>query len=713
MKLYKEASLMMIPTSVKDGKLYSIFPQPKPLSGELITNGGFDDGSSWGTGTGWSIGGGKASFDGSTAFQQLQQIDVTQQNKNYKLTFNLSNVGSSVYRVRLISGGSYNKEISVNGDGTYVAYFVSNTGLSNTFGIQNDNNTGSSYAFDIDNISVVEVDQLPADFDFSRGSNLAATRINEQGLIEKGRENLFTYSNEFTNSAWNSYSNGLTRTASNITDPDGGANAWEITTTATNEHHRLGHTMTSGKVKTISFYAKANGYEYVRVWAFSGGNTNSNYFHLSGEGATGGNGQLNIKSIESVGNGWYRCQCVLDPNNNAVVVISPAPDASTASGTATYLADGASGIYLYNAQLEVGLVATDYIESGATTGKAGVLEDLPRLDWSGSCPTLLLEPQRTNLVEYSEYGGGFSVIDSNITKTDNATTSPEGIDNAVKLEGITGSSGNQAVIFGGLSNTSVVDRTFTASVYIKPVNAGDVGQDITLSIQRQTGDFEALIVVTEIDSADWKRYDLTYTFTGAGAGDQVGCVLKILRQDSTIDDVYVYGAQLEEGSYATSYIPTRGQAATRAYDRFDNTDLGDYIGTGDATFFFDFDFDVVAREGSNMLYRVYSGTDSFGIKGTSTSNRNLQLRADSGFVNDVNISSAANTSHKIIARVTGDVVEVFYNGTKLTDTMTGFSTYSWSELRVNAQTSFLGKTKEITVFDTALSDNECINLTSI
>ena len=40
-KLYDDASLMMIPSSVKDGKLYSILPQPKPLSGELVTNGDF------------------------------------------------------------------------------------------------------------------------------------------------------------------------------------------------------------------------------------------------------------------------------------------------------------------------------------------------------------------------------------------------------------------------------------------------------------------------------------------------------------------------------------------------------------------------------------------------------------------------------------------------------------------------------------------------
>ena len=176
------------------------------------------------------------------------------------------------------------------------------------------------------------------------------------------RTNLLTYSNEFDNTAWNSFTEGLTRTASSITDPDGGTNAWEITTTATTNLHRMGHVITAGTIKTLSFYAKANGYEYVRVWSFSGGNTKSNYFHLSGEGTAYVNaGQYGIVSIESVGNGWYRCQAVLDPVNSLAVVISPAPDASTASFTNTYLADGTSGIYLYEAQLEAGTVATEYI----------------------------------------------------------------------------------------------------------------------------------------------------------------------------------------------------------------------------------------------------------------------------------------------------------------------------------------------------------------
>ena len=92
----------------------------------------------------------------------------------------------------------------------------------------------------------------------------------------------------------------------------------------------------------------------------------------------------------------------------------------------------------------------------------------------------------------------------------------------------------------------------------------------------------------------------------------------------------------------------------------------------------------------------------------------MQLRAIAGFTTHITINEAASeTSHKVLVRVTGDVVEVFYNGAKITGTMTGLSTYAWSEYEVTGNNSFVGKTKELTVLPTALSDNECINLTSI
>ena len=62
------------------------------------------------------------------------------------------------------------------------------------------------------------------DFTFSRGSNLAATRVGPTGLIEKGRENLFTNSNTLTGVTLDN----LTRTTGHA-DPFGGNNAALLT----------------------------------------------------------------------------------------------------------------------------------------------------------------------------------------------------------------------------------------------------------------------------------------------------------------------------------------------------------------------------------------------------------------------------------------------------------------------------------------------------
>ena len=41
-------------------------------------------------------------------------------------------------------------------------------------------------------------DQTRADFTFDRGNNLAATRIDENGVLQKGRENVLLHSNSFS-----------------------------------------------------------------------------------------------------------------------------------------------------------------------------------------------------------------------------------------------------------------------------------------------------------------------------------------------------------------------------------------------------------------------------------------------------------------------------------------------------------------------------------
>ena len=288
MKLYKEASLMMLPTSVKDGKLYSVFPQPKPLSGELVTNGDFDTDSDWTKGTGWTISDGKAKVNGTNTF--LEQPSVIKQSAFYKVSFTMSDYVSGQCRIAL---GGYSTDPVFNANGDYNVYVESNA-ASNTRIYMYAQNASN---FSIDNLSIVEVDQLDADFTFSRGSNLAATRINEQGLIEKGRENLLLQSNQF-DTTWVKNNSTLT---SGQTGYDDSNDAWLLTKTS--GFGNLDQLVSSSGVNTISAYVKANASDWA-VLEING--VGYAYFDLQ-NGVVGSGNSVVATSIESVGDGWYRC----------------------------------------------------------------------------------------------------------------------------------------------------------------------------------------------------------------------------------------------------------------------------------------------------------------------------------------------------------------------------------------------------------------------
>jgi hypothetical protein len=88
------------------------------------------------------------------------------------------------------------------------------------------------------------------------------------------------------------------------------------------------------------------------------------------------------------------------------------------------------------------------------------------LDYSGgaTCPSLLLEPQRTNLVPYSEQfdnAGWFKA--NNIAVTANQAVSPDGYTNADLIYGA--SSGSVSSVQQNLGAASVA--TYTNSVFVK------------------------------------------------------------------------------------------------------------------------------------------------------------------------------------------------------------------------------------------------------
>ena len=198
------------------------------------------------------------------------------------------------------------------------------------------------------------------DFTFSRGSNLAATRVASSGYIEKGRENLLVQSNQF-DTTWTTNQASVSGGQAGY---DGTSDAWLFTASATS-NCRVNQSVSGSGVQSISIYAKANTSNFLAINVIVSGTNALAYFDLA-NGVVGTTNSVVIDAnIESIGGGWYRCSVVYNDTNTQMRFIIADGDGSTA-------VTNGNSIYIQDAQLEAGLVATDYIETGATTAQAGI-----------------------------------------------------------------------------------------------------------------------------------------------------------------------------------------------------------------------------------------------------------------------------------------------------------------------------------------------------
>ena len=549
------------------------------------------------------------------------------------------------------------------------------------------------------------------DFTFSRGSNLAATRVDVNGLIEKGRENLILQSNQF-DTTW--ASQNLTATG-NQAGYDSSNNAWKLTPSTANTYHRIinsSSSVSASVVVTLSVYAKADGYNFIRVSE----NANSGdyaTFNLS-TGVVENNTSLYAK-IESVGNGWYRCSSTITPvaiHRFDIYVME------SANVQQPWTGDGTSGILVQDAQLELGLVATDYIETGTSAAQSGILEDMPRLDYSGSCPSLLLEPQRTNSLTSSEFFSTAYWPSTGTTIVSNDTTSPEGLNNATKLV----ESSNNEFHFIRLDTTIYIEAT-TFSFYAKAgertsvsaflSQSGNVGAIFDLSAETATASGTGNTASIESVGNDWYRC----VVTNNGSADLANSV-RIGVQNGALDSyqgdgvsgVYIWGAQLERSaSYPTSYIPTYGSSVTRSGDNAVATHT--IADTETLTYFSEFIAPERQSGGGEHLLENSSGSSR--IRVYQNNSTTIRVRTDVPSANfDYTYSSlgiSVGDVVKICLRVENGVMTAFINGVE--KNTFAAATINFGKLHLRPQ-SIMNVDSTI-IFPTALTDSECIALTTL
>lgn len=402
------------------------------------------------------------------------------------------------------------------------------------------------------------------DFDVTRATT--ATRVNSAGLVELVPYNIYKYSEQFDNVNWDKSSGTII--ANSTTAPNGTTTADTFTGNGALSNHDFFQGFTGGANTTASIYVKKNTAQYVYI--------SLNYQGTGSDWATGiydldnlttatfqsGGVTSPTATISDEGNGWRRITLSVTTGNTALYCMYGLSTTMSPSFSSRGRVENSSSqsFYAWGAQLVEGSTAKDY-------QKTETRLNIPRLDYSnGTCPSLLVEPQRTNRILWSEEftNAAWSAIDTTISA--NTTISPEGIQNADTMA--ISSSTSRIFQYTGLGA-----GTYTASVYVKALSGTPTiqfrmvvdGADITDSIPTTT---------------EWVRHD--FTFTASASMDYF-----VLRGESGTGSVAIWGAQLELGSYSSSYIKTTSASVTRNADVISKTGISSLIGQTEGTLFID------------------------------------------------------------------------------------------------------------------------------
>jgi len=559
------------------------------------------------------------------------------------------------------------------------------------------------------------------DLTFTR-SNDTATRVGPDGLIEKVRTNLLTYSQDFSNAAW--AVDQVTKTTGQ-TDPNGGTTAVLLTSINTSSTYMY---QVKAGLGCLSIYAKIGTRSTFSL--IPTGYNNGAFFDLSSVTATA-SGIGSLAKIESVGGGWFRCSVATSSSTDFIVSLS------NIAGTDSVISDTMTFAF---AQGETGDIATPYIATTSAAVSVGPVANVPRLDYlDSSYPRLLLEPQRTNLALYSEQFDNAAWIKNAATITANASVSPDGTTNADTLTESTFTS-DSAFIYETVVVTASTAYTTTffvkqgAGRYVYLRNYYGAGNAYhTIVVDTQTGTITQASVGSSITNASssieaygngWYRVRATQTsavevalLTIIGLSDiatpTVGTFGQITIASNAGRSASVWGCQLEAGAYATSYIPTLGAAVTRGGDDCSTTSLqsASLIGATAGTFFLQ---TTKTNDTTWINQRIFLTSDlvrSLLIDTSSGGQIRLRTWDASSVGATITTSGLTNGPVKYLIKWDGTNVKVFANGVLVgSSAQPSYAYATYSALESTAYSN--NNISQLLFFPTALSDADCIALTA-
>ena len=381
----------------------------------------------------------------------------------------------------------------------------------------------------------------------------------------------------------------------------------------------------------------------------------------------------------------------------------------------------------------------DFIVTGDPQGEAtrvnkdGLIEsvaaDVPRLNYDFTNPEdphLLLEPERTNIYTYSQDLNQGTTLTNTSVDNDN-TTSPDGSLTGNKLTQTSGAfvRKNLSVVLSGTYAWSF----FAKKGDLRYLNARSlfVLNGTTPANGNTIIDLDTNTIAykgTNVTSAsieqypnDWIKVEIVATDNATGSGDFVDFFFTdsdtSTQSTGVAGNGFIWGVQFEAGSYPTSYIPTAGNAVTRAADTCEKSSVASgIIGQTEGVIFLDFENygQIGTSYGNHFKIESAGNNDRVAIQSDATSLNRLILVINDGsstfFQPREDISLGRN---KIAIKYKSGDIDAYINGVKEQASTTSFSFANTLNKIYIGQPN---KVHQAMIFNEALTDAELITLTT-
>lgn len=361
-----------------------------------------------------------------------------------------------------------------------------------------------------------------------------------------------------------------------------------------------------------------------------------------------------------------------------------------------------------------------------------VLANKPRLDYLGSsCPKLLLEPQRTNVALQSQdiSSASWSKFHSPTILT-NVAVAPDGTTTADSIQ--SDGSTDEQIIYQDYSVSANSTNTF--SLFVKKATSktnfggmrifyyGGTLKNVYVAFDEVNGTLTNLTSSTITPTLKVEDYGTYWRFIVAATDNGSNTLIRInvygfISTNGTTQQGTgsgsartIWGAQLEAGAYATSYIPTTTASVTRNADSCSKTGISSLIGQTEGTFFLD--ININSRLSFTYFFvRNFAETNYIGFAIDNTKIR-AEVSNSGSVIAAIDFASTSTGRFKLAIAYKANDFVFYLNGSLIgTDTSGTVPTCDIFTMYYNATNSF--GINSSAIWKTRLQNAELATLTTL